>query len=427
MSAGQAGCAICLQAIGPQELFLAANPEITLFKAMYKRITFFQDDDADHPLNNVGFGNVAEHEVQRNGDLIHFATHVMDLPALAVPSGLASGTIVYYTNAIGHAILDKVSWIVGGTELETLYGEWLEIWEELFGDQNKRLQEMIGKCLDVACLRDTATQDRRYYTPLLFSFCRNVGQSFELVALSHHQARIRIAYRTLVDMTIIDPVPTAATTCALVPNLACGGAITNQSINAFLMFDYVFLSKQERQQFALMNHEKLIEQVQFSGSQALQGGNGTGSANRIRLDFNNACKFYVWVIQQQAKIALKDWFNYEGLPVVTGGPAQDPLVMAKLTVNNLDRIGLKEGRYYRLVVPWYRCNKLPQRFIYIFSPAYFPGETQPSGWINNSRLDSMYLVLFLQQNLNNTVCRVYTYSYQIIRIIAGMMGQAFAA
>ena len=59
--------------------------------------------------------------------------------------------IVSWVNSIGHVIIDYVSIEIGGQEIDKHYGEWLEIWNELTIDSNKKNgfnNRMIGKFSD---------------------------------------------------------------------------------------------------------------------------------------------------------------------------------------------------------------------------------------------------------------------------------------
>jgi hypothetical protein len=60
--------------------------------------------------------------------------------------------------------------------------------------------------------------------------------------------------------------------------------------DSYLLIDYVYLDSEERKRFAQASHEYLIEQLQFTGSEALQSLN-----NKYRLNFNHPSKFLIWV------------------------------------------------------------------------------------------------------------------------------------
>ena len=54
--------------------------------------------------------------------------------------------------------------------------------------------------------------------------------------------------------------------------------------------DYVYLDTDERRRFAQVSHEYLIEQVQFTGDEAVTAG-----SKNATLNFNHPVKELIWV------------------------------------------------------------------------------------------------------------------------------------
>ena len=59
--------------------------------------------------------------------------------------------------------------------------------------------------------------------------------------------------------------------------------------DSYLLIDYIYLDSEERKRFAQASHEYLIEQLQFTGAEAL-----STTANKFRLNFNHPSKFLLW-------------------------------------------------------------------------------------------------------------------------------------
>jgi len=67
---------------------------------------------------------------------------------------------------------------------------------------------------------------------------------------------------------------------------------------ASVLVDYVYLDSVERRRFAQVGHEYLIEQVQFTGEETLNGSPNSHNINyKTKLGFNHPTKELIWVIK----------------------------------------------------------------------------------------------------------------------------------
>ena len=110
---------------------------------------------------------------------------------------------------------------------------------------------------------------------------------------------------------------------------------------------------------------------------------------------------------------------------------ENPVVTAKLQLNGQDRISEREGSYFDVVQPFQHHTRAPDTGINVYSFALRPEEHNPSGSCNFSRIDNATLQLILSSNtvasLNTAKVRVYAYSYNILRVMAGMAGIAYSS
>ena len=68
-----------------------------------------------------------------------------------------------------------------------------------------------------------------------------------------------------------------------------------------------------------------------------------------------------------------------------------------------------------------RCSQL-KKDIYVYSFAINPEEHQPSGTCNFSKLDSAKIILSSSSQISN----IYAVNYNVLRIMSGMGGLAYA-
>jgi hypothetical protein len=125
-------------------------------------------------------------------------------------------------------------------------------------------------------------------------------------------------------------------------------------------------------------------------------------------------------------------------PFANGRYAQNPIVTGKLILNGHDRMSTKQGTYFN----WMQClnhhTNIPESpGINVYSFALKPEDHQPSGTCNFSRIDYCSLLLTVgtfrrdgtiltHDELPNVTIRVYAVNYNILRIMSGMAGLAYA-
>jgi len=388
-----------LVAYGSQDIYLTGNSQITFFKIVYRRHTNFAIEAIEQTFNGtVDFGRRVSATISRNGDLIHKMYLQVDIPATTGGTGFA------WVNYLGETMIKEVEVSVGGTRIDRQYGQWLHIWGEL--TLSKSIEDtykvMVGETSALTTPGAT-TPAATLYVPLQFWFCRNAGLALPLIALQYHEVKVDLEFRPVSECY----VGTAGSTPVI--------------SSASLFCDYIFLDADERRQFAQNAHEYLIEQVQFTGSEAF-----SATSVRQKLNFNHPCKEIVWVAQLDANVtgATKDWTNFTNNTDPAVGA--DHLVDAKLLLNGQDRFSTRKAGYFNLVQPYQHHTRGPAVGIYSYSFALNPEAHQPSGSVNMSRIDNATLQLSFA---SSGAMKLYTYAvnYNVFRVLSGMGGLAYAA
>jgi len=130
------------------------------------------------------------------------------------------------------------------------------------------------------------------YVPLQYWFNRNNGLALPLIALQYHDVRITIEFNNAADLVNYN---STAPQSGELPSMA----------DCYLLIDYVYLDSEERKRFAQASHEYLIEQLQFTGSESLNGSN-----QKYRLNFNHPSKYLVWAPQLDRYRTRTNWVSY---------------------------------------------------------------------------------------------------------------------
>jgi hypothetical protein len=247
----------------------------------------------------------------------------------------------------------------------------------------------------------TLLPETTLYIPLQFWFCRNPGLALPLIALQYHEVKFNISFMPVASLY------NATTLTSGVPSIGY----------ASLYIDYVYLDTDERRQFAQVQHEYLIEQLQYTGAESF-----SNSAVKSKLSLNHPVKELVWVVQPDANVAANRLADYTDGSTAWQG--LDTVVDAKLQLNGHDRFSVRGATYFNIVQPYQHHTRVPATGIYVYSFCLNPEQHQPSGSVNMSRIDNATLLLNLSTANAAVKLRVYAVNYNVLRIMAGMGGLA---
>ncbi|AGE57567.1 major capsid protein VP54 [Acanthocystis turfacea Chlorella virus NTS-1] len=514
-----------LVSYGAQDVYLTGNPQITFFKAIYRRYTNFAVESIQQAMDGTtDFGKFPTCTISRNGDLagpiwievtlpnllgynitptppvqlgnatLANASNVLTLANVyADPSGnywqtfrngnsysnliaaysnvsgnyYASANVsnIYntsqysgnittwpymvatanvstpplndfyiptanlrYVNGIGLALFNSVELQLGGQRIDKHYSEWWDIWSELTetAEHLQGYNTMVGR-YDPGYYSDNydITQSRggTYYVPLKFCYNTNPGQYLPLVALSYHDVKLNFNINDYLNCIRCN-YPVTSLTSQVGSNPL---AITNFK----LYCDYVFLDAPERIRMSEIQHEYLVTQLQWQGTEPVTAPSApNGTTNRkITVNFNHPVKCIIIVYQAASSIAQgdavngNDIFNYQ-IPGDTGAEIIEAMT---LLINGSERFSAREGAYFRLVQPYQHSVRVPSKSVYLYSFALEDIDSkQPCGSANFTRYDSAQLQMVLNPNLPSGQFQIFAPNYNILRVASGMGGLAFA-
>ena len=334
-----------LVAYGAQDAYITGNPHITFWKVLYKRHTNFAMEA--FRVNFTGapqYGQRVVAVVNRNADLMYKTYLEVQLPDTQSVVFGGSTKAVQWSGAwerrIGYQLLKKIEVEIGGQIIDTHYGEWLFLWENLTSgfDNSVKLDSMTGGYLGGSTTTNISCGGRPniLYIPLQFWFCRNPGLALPLIALQYHEVRINVTLSPATDLVSKGTYTSVSQAASALPQLK----------DMSLYIDYVYLDVDERRRFAQQSHEYLIDQLQFGLQQTL-----TTSSARIDLTLNHPVKELVWVFQDARKtdcgsdltsnVGYTQPFSYD-----------DIVNRCRLQINGQDRFDERYGDYFWRVQPY---------------------------------------------------------------------------
>jgi len=429
------GGLVQLAAYGSQDVYLTTNPQITYFKAVYKRYTNFAMESIYQIVDgNINFGGNITIVIARNGDLV--GNIILQVSLFDPTNYIVNGSSFDYCGwiqGVGNYLVNNISVTIGGQQIDQQYGKWMDIWSEITTpeSQTKGYGTMIGKNYSSALWQPYNVNSEPYnllQIPLQFWFCRNPGLAIPLIALQYHEVKIQLQFEKFTNLV----VGILQNTSLPLPNFS----------NTFTIWNnYYFLDTTERRKFAQNAHEYLIEQLQT------QTGNliSQTEENYIRLNLNHPVKELIFVFNRNNSFAPQNDFSIGTNIIPNGTPSQfAPLGLFKLILNGTDRFKERPGEYFRLSQNHIHHTRCPGNYIYCYSFALRPEEHQPSGTCNFSRVDTSQLYFLLRNTSDTKGTSGYNYvipaqdydnvpsyslyapSYNILRIMGGMAGLAYS-
>ena len=151
-----------------------------------------------------------------------------------------------------------------------------------------------------------------------------------------------------------------------------------------------------------------------------KSSSATSAPVTVKLPFQHPVTEYIVTLQDEAHIKEKDWFNW------SGKYGQDPIKEMGVSINNSPRISRRPAGWFRMCEPDEHHTRIPKRHLYSCSWAAYPEEAdQPSGALNQSRLDDVSIHIVPQAGLGNAICKVWTRSHNVFRVTRGLAGLAW--
>lgn len=516
--ATQGGAITQIVARGAADFHLTNAATVTYWRLKHSTHTNFATEPIQQAFaNTVQFGGAtATITLNRTGDLIYRQYVVVELPGLfpAVSPGTTTsyayvldalssagsdympdpelqagltnplgGYYAHWVNAVGFALLKAVRLIVGGHVIDTLYSDYLYMYEELSGKAGKRLQDMIGKFETREQLIAYSRRPQRLYVPLPFWYSQVAGNALSLVSLAFHGVQLAVDFQALNKLII------CSNRDMIVYKSNADGSSSNRELadtdlQACIQTEYVYLDISERARFANGLFDQLIHTVQFHQQTT------TEASISMNLLFNHPVIELIFATRLNANATANKQFDYSRVGPSQGSGAYagsstsfptavalqpqtegtfdvlvqsettgaddyatgaalttpnlvsnsgmynlgdvvtvnaDPLVEVGLLVNSVPRFAAMEGKWFRQVQPWQHHSNVPKGFIYCFSFALHPEEPNPSGSLNWSRLDSVVMSLTFHADIvgHGLTVLVFARNWNVFSYVDGIGGNKF--
>lgn len=388
---------IKLKTRGQQDKDLTGDPTVNFLVKQYSRYTNFSVDQIKlYFRENVDFGKKITMEIPRKADFLHKLYFCFTLPALVAQDN----TYAAWTNSIGHAIIDYIDLEIGDKTISKHYGLFLEIWEELSGD-DKNENLLIGKIGNMESVKINAKYESTYMVPLQFWFCKGIETALPLLSLNYHRVKISIKLKTFEECIIYD------------------GNVSPKKVKfqeAYILTDYIFLDETERLILKSKPREILIEQLQYFDNQ----DDNTGEVFNINIPFNHPIKELLWVFIENISIENNDWFNFGKRNDTAFTKVFSLMKNCSFLVEGKEYEERKDEMIYRLINSKRYHKNMTDKHIYLISFSNKPEEYQPSGSLNFSRIDNATLIGDMRTPTSSHKLFVFGINYNWLLLENGM-------
>ena len=256
-----------------QDIHLTGNPQITFFKAVFKRHTNFAIESIDQSvIGDPNYGKRFQVILSRQGDLLHQIYLVIDTKGTSTLGN--NSTFINWVNNTAHTLIESVSFSIGETIIDQHDGVWLDIQSEL-NDPTHEDWPLLNKHAAKNGYLQSKTEfvQNKLFIPLQFWFCKNPGMALPLISIDSN-IQIKVDFKLRDFRSLVNCDGTTSSITEVPPN-----------INVFA--DFIYLDDDEKRMFQESDQEYLIEQVQQLGGV----GKFTPFRNNIDIhEFNHPLK-----------------------------------------------------------------------------------------------------------------------------------------
>ena len=250
------GGIIQLVAYGKEDIFLTHDPQITMFKMMYRRHTnFSREDICQEFLTKPDFGKRSTCVLTPEADLIYRTSIRIKLPTIPKSSKTAHQSLfddnieqkVAWVRKLGFAMIKNVEIEIDGEVVDRHYGEWMYIWASLTTRNitDGGLDRLIGDIPELYEFTD-GKDSQTIYVPLYFWFCRSPGLALPMVNLQYSDIKINVEFYDIEKCLLITPTNYIYCDCDIdnfVPNEYIFQKLPDGNINYGMFSHYDIVHK----------------------------------------------------------------------------------------------------------------------------------------------------------------------------------------
>lgn len=430
---------------GQMDSYINLNPCINYYKYVYnKHVNFSMENKNIIPESNssINLSNTTNNilmtfKIKRYGDLLSNMYVSFNLPDI-----YSTDTHRFrWVENVGHNFINTAVIRVEGSIIDEIYGEWMNIWNELTNKDGVEYNKLIGNIPEYTSPNnnntryvirnnilynkiypsaDKATTDafnpsikgRTLQVPLNFWFTRNPSLALPLYKIQNQEIKVDIRtndieklYQVWCDKLKLYVSPAFYNTIYATGGTGGTGGttaikITNfiripSYIQCFLDVNYIFLDSEYRRKS--LREEGVVKYVvDYVKRQTFPALNITSNGDSYKLTSSyNHIKEIIWVLRRTdlpERFNIHDNYTASHKYNETMGILDDAQIKWADTIVREDQ----KAYYYNNIQPYQYHTNVPRTGIYSYSFSLFPEKIISAGSYNNQMITTS-----LYMNINN--------------------------
>jgi len=294
------GVLLQLGAFSDKDAILCGNPEISYFKSIYKRYTYFaMCDNINNNENTPKPDSLIKIIINKAGDLLSNINL-----NIGVELNGTEGHEYSLIDNFAYNIIEYVELKIGKYTIDRLTSDWFYIYNEL-NNKDKFNDKLINapSCYLSNFVADGNTKSFNIYLPLLFYFCRYDNTPLPISALrTHERLELIIKFRpeNMLFNKSYKVMESKNVNDSLISYSYCNAIATN-----------IYLHPDERKSIIQKQHNILIEQL-YNISTPLKCIKNKKNvvSEKVEINFNSLSKSIFWIIKQDKFINNLNNENY---------------------------------------------------------------------------------------------------------------------
>jgi|UniRef100_A0A6C0CDL5 hypothetical protein len=435
---------------GQMDAYINISPCINYYKYVYnKHVNFSMENKNIIPIKNASIdltittANIQmTFEIKRYGDLVSNMYLSFNLPNI-----YSTDTHRFrWVNNVGHNFIKTATIRIDGITIDEVYGEWMNIWNELTNKDGVEYNKLIGNIPEytnpnnnntryviknnilynrvypskdkIADADNPSIKERVLQVPLNFWFTRNPSLALPLYKIQNQEIKVDVEVN---DIEMLYQVWCDKLKMYVSPAFYNNIYKDNININTFLKSgsyiqffldaNYVFLDSDYR--MSSLQTEGIVKYVvDYVKRQTFQALNITSSAGAYTLTSSyNHIKEIIWVLRRAdipEKLNIHDNYTASHTYNETMGLLESAQIKWADTIIREDQ----KAYYYNNIQPYQYHTQVPRTGIYCYSFSLFPEKIMSAGSFNNQMTStSLYLKINNKGNDTKDITKTAEYKY----------------
>jgi hypothetical protein len=435
---------------GQMDAYININPCINYYKYVYnKHVNFSMENKNIIPVNNssIDLTNTTKNiqmtfEIKRYGDLISNMYLSFNLPDI-----YSTDTHRFrWVSNVGHNFIKTATIRIEGIVIDEVYGEWMNIWNELTNKDGVEYNKLIGNIPEYTSpnnnntryvIRNNILYNRVYpskdkiadadnpsikgrvlQVPLNFWFSRNPSLALPLYKIQNQEIKVDVEvnemeklYQVWCDKLKMYVSPAFFNNIYNV-KIDINTFLKGTSyVQCFLDVNYIFLDSDYR--MSSLQTEGIVKYVvDYVKRQTFQALNITSNGDYYTLTSSyNHIKEIIWVLRRTdipEKLNIHDNYTASHTYNETMGLLESARIMWADTLIREDQ----KAYYYNNIQPYQYHTQVPRTGIYCYSFSLFPEKIMSAGSFNNQMTTtSLYLKINNKGSDTKDITKTAEYKY----------------